>query len=151
MYTKHGKFLAQCPKKLTEQLFFQKTIFPPNVPMDRKKVFFETSWKIFPRKAKTFSLNVRKRWKNIIQKIDPHKYPIVSVYAVLTNTPKFSSQSPRWVWNSYYFSKVSTFIFPQYVPMDTRNAVITTLLTRFRRKVTKNFRSMWKNGKKTYI
>ena len=72
----------------------------------------------------------RSKYKNgkkyIIQKNDLHKGPIVSVNAVLIIPLKFSLQSPRKVINLYFFSKISTFIFPHYVPMDAKNAVITT-------------------------
>ena len=47
------------------------------------------------------------------------------------------------------FSKKPFFIFPQYVPMDMKHAVITTLLTRFRRKAAKNDSLKVKKWKKT--
>ena len=76
--------------------FSKKTIFPPNIPMDRKKVFFETSWKNFPFKGQNFFVQHTKALKkHIIQKIDLHKDPIVSVKAVLTTMPIPSLQSPR--------------------------------------------------------
>ena len=67
--------------------------------------------------------NVKKTYNS---KNDLHKDPIVSVNAVLTNPLKFSLQSPRKVVKLYFFPKILTFIFPQYVPMDAKNAVITT-------------------------
>ena len=75
--------------------------------------------------------------KHWIQKIDLHEDPIVSVNAVLTTPPKLSLQSPRMIKNSYFFSKNPFFVFPQYVVMDTKNAVITTSPKRFWRKAEK--------------
>ena len=54
-------------------------------------------------------------------------------------------------WKVGTFFEKSIFYFCQYVPMDTMNALITTLLTRFRRKPPEMFRSRWKNGKKIYF
>ena len=74
----------------------------------------------------------RSKYKNgknyVIQKNDLHKGPIVSVNAVLIIPLKaedflaVSEKSIKFI----FFSKISTFIFPHYVPMDAKNAVITT-------------------------
>ena len=72
----------------------------------------------------------RSKYKNgkkyIIQKNDRHKGPIVSVNAVLIIPLKISLQSPRKVIILYFFFEKIDFIFPHYVPMDAKNAVITT-------------------------
>ena len=75
--------------------------------MDTRNAVITTSPKCFWRKAENVSLNVKKQKKTKnIKKTDQDKVPIVSVNAVLTTTPKISSQSPRQVINSYFFSKI---------------------------------------------
>ena len=49
--------------------------------------------------------------KHIIQKVDLHKDPTVSVNAVLTTPPKLSLQSPRMIKNLYFFRKIHFLFF----------------------------------------
>ena len=73
-------------------------IFPQYVPIDTKNEVITNSRKSFQQTSEKISLKVQKLLKKqIIQKNGLHKVPIVSLYAVLTTTPKFSSQSPRMV------------------------------------------------------
>ena len=91
------------------------------------KEFLTSSRKCFAERKKTE--------KNVyLKKIDLHKVPIVSVTVVLTTPLKFSVQSPRMIKKLILFSKNLIFVFPQYVPMDTKYAVITTSLKSCRRK-----------------
>ena len=91
------------------------------------KDFLTSSRKCFAERKKTE--------KNVyLKKNDLHKVPFVSVTVVLTTPLKFSFQSPRKIKNLYFFSKNPFFVFPQYVPMDTKNAVITTSLKSCRGK-----------------
>ena len=92
--------------------------------MDTKNAVITTSTKSFYGKPSNFrSVN-----KN---------FSVVSVNAVLTTLPKISLQSPRMVKKLILFSKNPFFVFPQYVLMDTKNAVITTSPKSFWRKAEK--------------
>ena len=102
-------------------------VFPQYVVMDTKNAVITTLPKNFWRKAEKFRSLYKNVKKTYNSKNDLHKYPIVSVNAVLTNPLKFSLQSPRKVINLYFFPKIPTFIFPHYVPMESKDAVITTL------------------------
>ena len=93
--------------------------------------FSTKNWKIFAQCTQL----VKKTY--FLKKNGLHNDPIVSVNVVLTTSPKLPLQFP-WRIKSLYFFRKFFFIFPQYVPMDTKNALITTLLTRFRRKAARN-------------
>ena len=101
----------------------------------------------FWRKAsESVSLKVKKRKKTDNLKTDLHKDPIASVNAVLTTQRNFPLSLREW-YKILSFSKNQFFIFSQYVPLDTTNAVITTSPMSFQRKV-ENFSLKKKIGKK---
>ena len=96
--------------------------------------FLTKGRKFFPQSTKTLK-------KHIIQKIDLHKDPIVSVNAVLTTPPKHSLQSPRMIKNLYFFRNIH-FLFFLNTFLWTRRMQWLQLRRRVFDERPKSFRSM---------
>ena len=99
--------------------------------------------------------NLRSRYKNckkkqIIQKKGLHKVPIVSLYAVFTTTPKFSSQSPRMVKSIYVFRRIK-FLFFLKMFLWTRRMQWLQPRRRVFTESPKKLSSKYKIGKKKHI
>ena len=73
--------------------------------------WLQPRWRVVDKRPKLIRSKYKNGKKNIIQKIDLHKAPIVSVNAVLSIPLKVSLQSPRKVVNLYFFFENFDFYF----------------------------------------
>ena len=62
------KLFARCPKRMKIYDFFEINVFPQTVPLHTSNAVLTTMLKKFRQKAKKFSLNVQKIFKNFPQK-----------------------------------------------------------------------------------
>ena len=125
-------------------------IFPQYVPPDTTNAVITTSLKKFCRKAEKVSLKVKnyKKWYKSEKSSALSSYCLgeSSVDHHAENFLKVSETGNKFI----LFSKLSTFVFPHYVPMDAKIAVITTSPKIFWREA-ENVSLNVKNRRKTDI
>ena len=129
-------FLAVSGKYIKFILFSKSpfSIFPQYVPLDMRNSVITTSLKRFDESPETLR-SMYKKVKKIMKFKEMICLKILWSRWMQSWPPRrsFPRSLKEW-YKTYTFFEKSFFVFPPYVPMDTKNAVITTSLKSCRQK-----------------
>ena len=131
------KLSLQSPRMIKNLYFFRKIVFLCfliTFLWTRRMRWLQTRWRIVDKRPKMFHSKYKNGKKTyILKKMICIKIPLSLWMQCWSPRRRFPCSLREWH-KTYTFFEKSFFVFPHYVPMDTKNAVITTSLKSCRQK-----------------